>query len=61
MSYLYKRSNRIWHFLIRYRLTAFVWRPLVELTRRRHLRFRRQLAQRRDTVPEMRGVVSAGV
>ena len=23
MSYLYKRSNRIWHFLIRYRLTAF--------------------------------------
>ena len=61
MSYLYKRSNRIWHLLIRHRLTAFVWRPLVEWTRRRHLRFRRRLAQRSDTVPEMRGVVSAGV
>jgi len=61
MSYLYKRSNRIWHFLIRYRLTAFVWRPLVELTRLRHLRFRRRLAERGTPVPEVRTVVSAGV
>ena len=61
MSYLYKRSNRIWHFLIRYRLTAFVWRPLVELTRLRHLRFRRRLAERDTPVPEVRTVVSAGV
>jgi hypothetical protein len=61
MSYLYKRSNRIWHFLIRYRLTAVVWRPLVELTRQRHLRFRRRLAERSDTVAEVRSVVSAGV
>lgn len=44
MSYLYKRSNRLWHFLIRHELTSTVWRPLVELTRRRHLRFRRHLA-----------------
>lgn len=44
MSYLYKRSNRIWHTLIRHRLTAAAWRPLVEATRRRHLRFRRKLA-----------------
>src|SRR5439155_22447348 len=43
MSYLYKKSNRFWHFLIRNRLTATVWRPLVELTRRRHVRFRRRL------------------
>jgi hypothetical protein len=43
MSYLYKRSNRFWHFLIRRRLTAAVWRPLVELTRR-HVRFRQRLA-----------------
>ena len=43
MSYLYKRSNLLWHLLIRYRLTAAVWRPLVECTRRRHLRFRRQI------------------
>src|SRR5438132_206884 len=44
MSYLYKRSNRLWHLLIRHRLTALVWRPLVECTRRRHVRFRRRLA-----------------
>jgi radical SAM superfamily enzyme YgiQ (UPF0313 family) len=44
MSYLYKRSNRFWHFLIKHRLTAAVWRPLVEITRRRHLKFRRRLA-----------------
>ncbi len=45
MSYLYKRSNLFWHFLIRYRLTAAVWRPLVEVTRRRHIKFRQQLGQ----------------
>ncbi|HEX5421182.1 MAG TPA: radical SAM protein [Gammaproteobacteria bacterium] len=44
MSYLYKRSNRLWHLLIRYRMTAAVWRPLIELSRRRHLKFRRRLA-----------------
>lgn len=44
MSYLYKRSNWLWRFLIRHQLTAAVWRPLVELTRRRHLRYRRDLA-----------------
>jgi radical SAM superfamily enzyme YgiQ (UPF0313 family) len=44
MSYLYKRSNRIWYWLIRHRLTARVWRPLIELSRRRHLRFRRRFA-----------------
>jgi hypothetical protein len=49
MSYLYKRSNRLWHLLIRRRLTATVWRPLVEWTRRRHVRFR----QRLERIPEM--------
>lgn len=43
MSYLYKRSNRFWHLLIRHRLTGAVWRPLIELSRRRHLRLRREL------------------
>jgi radical SAM superfamily enzyme YgiQ (UPF0313 family) len=43
MSYLYKRSNGLWYRLIRQRLTAKVWRGLVEITRRRHLKFRRQL------------------
>jgi radical SAM superfamily enzyme YgiQ (UPF0313 family) len=43
MSYLYKRSNRLWPWLIRKRLTATVWRGLVEVTRRRHVKFRRRL------------------
>jgi radical SAM superfamily enzyme YgiQ (UPF0313 family) len=43
--YLYKRSNRLWHFLIKHRLVRRVWWPLVELTRRRHLKFRRRLAR----------------
>lgn len=63
MSYLYKRSNRMWHLLIRHRLTAQVWRPLVESTRRRHIRFRARLEAR--SMAEARGragsVVSAGV
>jgi radical SAM superfamily enzyme YgiQ (UPF0313 family) len=63
MSYLYKRSNRFWHFLIRRRLTAAVWRPLVEWTRRRHLRFRRRLTGRTDAppMPRAEAVLSAGV
>jgi radical SAM superfamily enzyme YgiQ (UPF0313 family) len=65
MSYLYKRSNRFWHLLIRHRMTAMVWRPLVEQTRRRHLRFRRELEQAPVAADHRhkRGgtVVSAGV
>lgn len=60
MSCLYKRSNALWHFLIRHQLTARAWRPLVECTRRRHLRFRRRLAA--GTVGGVpAAVVSAGV
>jgi len=44
MSYLYKRSNSFWHLLIRHRQTHNVWRPLIELSRRRHLRLRKRLA-----------------
>jgi len=40
MSYLYKRANWLWPMLIRANLTAAVWRPLVEMSRLRHLRFR---------------------
>lgn len=43
--YLYKRSNRLWHFLIKHRLVRRVWRPLVELTRLRHLAHRKRLLQ----------------
>jgi radical SAM superfamily enzyme YgiQ (UPF0313 family) len=63
MSYLYKRSNRFWYLLIRHRLTARVWRPLVEWTRRRHLRFRQRLERRpeEETYARSSAVVSAGV
>jgi radical SAM superfamily enzyme YgiQ (UPF0313 family) len=61
MSYLYKRSNRFWHLLIKYRLTATVWRPIVEWNRRRHLRFRRELAACRQGPLIGTAVVSAGV
>jgi hypothetical protein len=62
MSYLYKRSNPFWHFLIRTRLTAAVWRPLVESTRRRHLKFRRTLLESEErAVERAASVVSAGV
>jgi radical SAM superfamily enzyme YgiQ (UPF0313 family) len=62
MSYLYKRSNWLWHPLIKYRLTAKVWRPLVELTRVRHVRFRRRLERQPvGTSGRCSSVVSAGV
>ena len=44
MSFLYKRSNRIWHWLIKHRLVHAVWSPLVNWTRHRHVAFRRRLA-----------------
>jgi radical SAM superfamily enzyme YgiQ (UPF0313 family) len=44
--YLYKRANRLWYFLIKHRLVRKVWWPLVEVTRRRHLKFRRHLQER---------------
>jgi radical SAM superfamily enzyme YgiQ (UPF0313 family) len=46
MAYLYKRSNRLWHALIRRQLVHAAWAPLVELSRRRHLRFRKRLEER---------------
>ena len=63
MSYLYKRSNWFWHFLIRHRLTSAIWQPLVEVTRRRHLKFRKRLAASGTIAnfDEARTVVSAGV
>ncbi|MBD3307840.1 radical SAM protein [candidate division KSB3 bacterium] len=48
-SYLYKRSNFLWRFLIRHRLTAIAWRPFVKWSGRRHLKFRRTLARTPET------------
>lgn len=72
MSYLYKRSNLIWHLFIKYRMVHRAWWPLVEWTRRRHLKFRKMLASRPisadsasqsevDRAPGSASVVSAGV
>jgi radical SAM superfamily enzyme YgiQ (UPF0313 family) len=61
MSYLYKKSNRFWHLLIRHDLVHPVWWPLVELTRRRHLRYRRRLAEGGVSVPTPPNVIVAGV
>jgi hypothetical protein len=61
MSYLYKRSNLFWHFLIKHDLVHTVWRPLVEWTRRRHLPFRKKLAMMADPSSSKGAVVYAGV
>jgi len=61
MSYLYKKSNPLWSFLIRHRLTAIVWRPLVELTRLRHLLYRKKLAFSQERPPAIGTLISAGV
>jgi radical SAM superfamily enzyme YgiQ (UPF0313 family) len=61
MSYLYKRSNRFWHLLIRHHLVHAVWSPLVELTRMRHLRFRQGLADPEALSAPPGNVMSAGV
>ena len=45
-TYLYKRSNRLWEFLIRHRLVATAWRPLVEVTRWQRFRSTAALEQR---------------
>jgi radical SAM superfamily enzyme YgiQ (UPF0313 family) len=58
--YLYKRSNRFWPFLIRHNLTGPIWRPLIELTRRRHVRFRNRLQTNTD-IRSTGNIVAAGV
>jgi radical SAM superfamily enzyme YgiQ (UPF0313 family) len=63
MSYLYKRSNRLWRFLIKHRLTYAVWRPLVNCSRKRHLKFRKKLAAMPEevSIKPVDSPVSAGV
>jgi radical SAM superfamily enzyme YgiQ (UPF0313 family) len=59
MSYLYKRSNRFWHLLIKHDLVNPVWKPLVEMTRWRQVRYRRTLADGERAAAGQ--IVSAGV
>lgn len=61
MSYLYKRSNRFWHLLIKNHLVHAVWMPLVEFTRLRHLKFRHELAASEKVACSGTNVVTAGV
>jgi len=61
MCYLYKKSNRFWHFLIKHNLTAWVWRPLVEWTRIRHVRFRKGLERNEENIAVSGTFASAGV
>lgn len=61
MLYLYKRSNRFWHLLIKHDLVNPVWKPLVEMTRWRHVRYRRRLMGQGVATGVPGHVVSAGV
>jgi radical SAM superfamily enzyme YgiQ (UPF0313 family) len=61
MSYLYKRSNRLWHLLIKHDLVHTVWHPLVEWTRHRHLKFRQALESSPDKAESGGSVVYASV
>jgi radical SAM superfamily enzyme YgiQ (UPF0313 family) len=61
MSYLYKRSNRFWHLLIKHDLVHAVWNPLMQLTLLRHLRFREKLAESRTRGEVSVSAVPAGV
>ncbi len=61
MSYLYKRSNRFWRLLIKHDLVHHAWKPLVEFTRIRHLRFRKRLAAFDAPVTPSGNVITAGV
>ncbi len=67
MSYLYKRANWLWHWLIRWQRVHEVWRPLIAWNRRRHLALRKHLVAGRwaGSGPEGRAasgpVIPAGV
>lgn len=61
MSYLYKRSNRFWRLLIKHHLVHAAWRPLTELTRLRHLSYRRELSATEMQRQPGTNVISAGV
>ena len=61
MSYLYKRSNWLWRLLIKYHLVHAAWRPLIEMTRLRHMRFRQELASSESSAGPAGNFVTAGV
>jgi radical SAM superfamily enzyme YgiQ (UPF0313 family) len=61
MSYLYRRSNRFWRLLIKHHMVHAVWRPMVELSRLRHVRFRKELAASESSSRPCANAVAPGV
>src|SRR5206468_4102616 len=61
MSHLYTRSNRFWRLLIKHHLVHTVWRPLVEVTRRRHLLFWEELSATEGQSRPGKNIVASGV
>ena len=55
------RSNRFWRLLIKHHLVHAAWRPLIELTRLRHVRFRKELAASETLSGHGVNIVTAGV
>ncbi len=47
MGLLYKKTNWLWPWVIRHRLTHTLWHPLVEASRLRHLHYRKELIRSR--------------
>lgn len=65
-AYLYKKCNWIWPWLIRYRCVGYAWRPLIELSRWRHVRWRKNaggnIAGQSSAQTNIRGaLIEAGV
>ena len=61
MSYLYKRSNWLWRLLIKHHLVHHAWRPLIEMTRLRHMKFRKRLASSESSRSSATNFITAGV
>jgi radical SAM superfamily enzyme YgiQ (UPF0313 family) len=47
-SLLYKKSNWLWRLLIKHRLTHALWKPLIEISRWRHVKYRERLRRQGD-------------
>lgn len=59
-SLLYKKSNWLWRLLIKHRLTNALWKPLIALSRRRHVKYRESLLRQEDESLKF-GIVPPGV
>ena len=59
-SLLYKKSNWLWRLLIKHRLTNALWKPLIALSRRRHVKYRESLLRHEDESLKF-GIVPPGV